>query len=359
MPSQHILYAVLNWGLGHATRSIPIIRALTARGHRVTLAGEGDALVLLRQVFPELPATELRGINVHYPLHLPLAASMLMQSRSILRAIKAEKAATEKLVRTLQPDLIISDNRYGTWSDTVPSYLICHQLQLLMPAGLRLLGGLTRALYGQFFQPFRQIWVPDLAGPDNITGELSHFTGAAKMNVRYIGPLSRLADFPAADIPERYDVFAVISGPEPQRSALEQMLTTALTGLPESVLLVRGQPRKNEDFQQQNIRFVSHLPPGAVKHHFLHAGKIISRSGHSTLMDLCAVRRPAICIPTPGQTEQEYLARLHAAAGRIVHVQQKNPALHLALNQHPLLKPFDFPVNEGIDKILAEILPVR
>ena len=356
MQHRHILYTVLNWGLGHATRSIPVIRTLLSQGHRITLAGEGDSLLLLQQIFPELPSYTLKGIDVRYPLHRPLALSMLLQSRTILAAIRAEHAATQKLAHQIKPDLIISDNRYGAYASNIPSVLICHQLQLMLPQGYRIFSGPVQAVYRTFLRPFQQLWVPDLAGNENITGELSHFSGAEKMPVTYLGPLSRLTEFDSADIHERYDIFTIISGPEPQRTELENILKKQLSGRSESVLIVRGQPGKNESFTEGNIRFVSHLSPETMKHHFITAGKIISRSGHSTLMDLCAVHRAAICIPTPGQTEQEYLARMHAAAGRVIHLDQKNPDITTALNSFHHLTPFNFPVNEGIGSALSSIL---
>lgn len=356
MQQRHVLYTVLNWGLGHATRSIPVIRCLLSKGHQITLAGEGDSLLLLQQVFPDLKSHSLKGIDVRYPLHRPLALSMLLQSRTILTAIRNEHIAIEKLVAELKPDLIISDNRYGAYSRSVPSVLICHQLQLMLPQGYRLLSAPVQSFYRNFLRPFQQLWVPDLPGTENITGALSHFRGMEKLPVTFIGPLSRLPEFKTADIRDRYDIFTIISGPEPQRSELERILRSQLSGRSESVLLVRGQPGKNEDYTEGNIRFVSHLSPEAMKHHFLSAGKIISRSGHSTLMDLCAVQRPAICIPTPGQTEQEYLAQVHAKSGRIFHVNQKNPDIASALNDYHRLTPFIFPVNEGIGAALSSIL---
>lgn len=356
MQQRHVLYTVLNWGLGHATRSIPVIRHLLSLGHRVSLAGEGDSLFPLQQVFPELNTYPLKGIDVRYPLHRPLALSMLLQSRTILTAIRHEHTAIEKLATELQPDLMISDNRYGAWSVKVPSVLICHQLKLMLPHGYRFLSAPVQASYRHFLKPFQELWVPDLPGAENITGELSHFRGLEKLPVTFIGPLSRLPEFNTADIHDRYDIFTIISGPEPQRSELERILREQLLGRSESVLLVRGQPGKKEDYTEGNIRFMSHLSPEAMKHHFLSAGKIISRSGHSTIMDLCAVKRPAICIPTPGQTEQEYLARLHANAGRIIHVNQKYPDIGSALHNFADLKPFDFPVNTGIDSAISSIL---
>jgi uncharacterized protein (TIGR00661 family) len=356
MPGKHVLYTVLNWGLGHATRSIPVIRSLLSAGHRVTLAGEGDSLLLLNQVFPELPSLTLKGIDVRYPLHRPLAISMLLQSRTILGAIRHEHAAIEVIVKEIKPDLIISDNRYGAYSRIVPSVLICHQLQLLLPQGYRWLSPPVQFLYRRFLKPFQHIWVPDLEGEINITGELSHFEEMSDLPVTFIGPLSRLPEFNTADIHERYDIFTIISGPEPQRSELERILCAQLLGRDESVLLVKGQPGKNEEYTEENIRFISHLSPEAMKHHFLTAGKIISRSGHSTLMDLCAVKRSAICIPTPGQTEQEYLARLHADAGRVILADQKKPDITTALISYPHLSPFNFPVNEGIDAAISSIL---
>ena len=352
-----LLYTVLNWGLGHATRSMPVIEALLASGAEVILAGEGDSLKLLADTFPLLPAEEVKGINISYPVSESLAVAMVKQAPAILRAIRSEQEQFENLVSKYLPDALISDNRYGAYSSRIPSVLLCHQLRLKTPLKNSLAEEVLFRLYKPLLKPFQQYWVPDAEGADNLTGDLSHHaTAVTSLRPQYMGVISRMANVPTADIPNRYDILVIISGPEPQRSAFESSVKAQLIGRPESVLIVQGQPQLSVHLQEGNITSCSHLPAAELKHHLLTAGTIISRSGHSTLMDLCAVQRSAICIPTPGQTEQEYLAEMHAEKGRIITQSQQQMDLGKALSLTAGLKPFQLPVNEGIKATIDSFL---
>jgi hypothetical protein len=234
---------------------------------------------------------------------------------------------------------------------------LCHQLRLKTPLNNSLAEEILFRLYKPLLKPFHQYWVPDAAGNENLTGELSHHAKVlSSMKPHFIGVISRLANVPIADIPDRYDILVIISGPEPQRSAFELSVKNQLRGRPESVLIVQGQPQLKARSQEGNITSISHLPAAEMKHHLLTAGTIISRSGHSTLMDLCAVQRSAICIPTPGQTEQEYLGQLHAERGNIILQSQEAMNLRVALSRTSGLTPFQLPVNEGIKHTVNSFL---
>lgn len=352
-----LLYTVLNWGLGHATRSMPVIEAMLEAGAEVILAGEGDSLKLLTDVFPQLQAEEVQGIQIKYPVNESLAVAMMKQALSILRAIRSEQEQFERLVEKYKPDALISDNRYGAYSSRIPSVLLCHQLRLKTPLKNSLAEEVLFRLYKPLLKPFHQYWVPDAAGDKNLTGELSHHANVlSSLKPHFIGVISRLANVSIADIPDRYDILVIISGPEPQRSAFESSVKTQLKGRPESVLIVQGQPQLSARSKEGNITCISHLPAAELKHHLLTAGTIISRSGHSTLMDLCAVQRSAICIPTPGQTEQEYLAELHAGNGNIITQQQDQMNLAEAISFSSGLAPFQLPVNEGIKQTIDSLI---
>ncbi len=343
----HILYTILNWGLGHATRSVPLIKELMNQGVQVSLAGEGDSLLLLKSEFPQLNFYEVHGIKVNYPARLPMALAMMKQSFHIRRAIRREHRQILDLVKEIRPDAIISDNRYGAWVKDIPSVIICHQLQLKTPAFLRFAEPALFTFHKRYLLHFSEIWVPDHESEQNITAGLSHSVRALKeLKPVFIGPLSRLKDVVVADIQERYDILAILSGPEPQRSRLELELVQKLSGLPYSVLLVRGKPAENKIHKNGNILTVPSLPPGELSYHFKHSRYIICRAGHSTLMDLCAFQRTAIAIPTPGQTEQEYLAEKLSAMKHIVTFQQGRLSIEEGIQKLRECSPLNLPVND-------------
>jgi predicted glycosyltransferase len=56
------------------------------------------------------------------------------------------------------------------------------------------------------------------------------------------------------------------------------------------------------------IKVFNHLPADELRQEIERAEWVISRCGYSTIMDLVALQKKALLIPTPAQTEQEYLA---------------------------------------------------
>ncbi|MBL7924711.1 MAG: hypothetical protein JNL88_10980 [Bacteroidia bacterium] len=353
----HLLYAVLDWGMGHAARSIPVIKELLHAGARISLVGEGNSGFLLQSEFPRLPFYTIKGIQVTYPTHLPMSLSMLLQTFHISRSIQREHKAIVQLADEIRPDAIISDNRYGAYVAGLPSVIISHQLSLQAPEKLPWLKYFINKVNHHYLKNFDVHWVPDSTGPDNLTGELSHNELAVKTyHPVYIGPLSRFKDLSFSENHERYEALVILSGPEPQRSRIENLLTTQLNELKIKTLMVCGTPLKNKAEPVQHVQKVPHLQSEELAFHLRNSRYLISRSGHSTLMDLCAVKRSIICIPTPGQTEQEYLARLHAAAGKIVYIRQDHLDLREALLKLEHCRPFELPVNEGLKPVIRKFL---
>lgn len=356
-PSKHVLYTVLNWGLGHATRSIPIIKYLISTGIKVSIAGEGTSLQLLKTEFPHLDFYEVRGIDINYPKQLPMSVAMLIKSVSIINAIKKEHLQFIKLAEQIKPDIIISDNRYGAHVQGIYSVILCHQLRIYTSGFLRFADSILYRINRKFLKKFNEVWVPDFAGENNLTGLLSHEEISVKeLRPRYIGPLSRLAQSTLSETERQYDILVILSGPEPQRSLLESTLEKQLLQLPFSALMVCGTLSNKNTEQFQNIVKVPHLSAVEMKFHLLNSKYIITRSGHSTLMDLCAVKKSAICIATPGQTEQEYLAKIHSASGRIVSFKQDNIDLAEGIKLLTTCIPFELPVNEGIKAAIDSLL---
>ncbi len=320
--SKRVLVAPLDWGLGHATRCIPIIHALLQAGCTVTLAGEKKQAVLLQREFPELEMIFLKGYRIKYPrkgiFFMPL---MWMQLPKILRAIHYEKAWLEVQQSIMHGkwDLVISDNRYGLHHPDLNTVIISHQLGIISGMG-KYFDNLLVKYTHRWLNAFQQVWVPDFPGEVNLAGVLSR-PQVMPDNVKYIGPLSRMK-------PENLDpkhVLVMLSGPEPQRSILERKLNAQLEKLDYPCLFVRGLPRnKNTIHPRKNIRFVNHLTSAELSKAIAEAKFVICRSGYSSIMDLIRMKKKALLIPTPGQTEQIHLAHHLASKGWFAVTNQKN-----------------------------------
>lgn len=318
-----ILVAPLDWGLGHATRCVPVIKALLAHGAVPVLGANGGPMALLRQEFPALEHVRIPGTTVRYGRGSSQLWSMTRQFPAMIRSVRAEHALFERLKQQLLLDAVISDQRFGLRSDDLPSVLITHQVFPFTPIAQ---GALRRFNRWQISR-FNRCWVMDEAEAPGLAGDLSH--GAQlPTNARYIGAVSRFDPHMQATERKGFRIVAVISGPEPQRTMLEGSLIEQLQHTEGQHLLIQGLPAKPGDRQQGNVRVRSHLSGQDLQQALLGAELIISRSGYTTLMDLAAIRRSALIVPTPGQPEQEYLGTLHARTGRFFV--QKQSALNVA-----------------------------
>lgn len=297
-----ILVAPLDWGIGHATRSVPIIRALRQRGIEVYMASNGRPLRVLERAFPDLPTLKLPPYDVRYPFRF-IVLNLLIQLPRILWAIYMEHRLIQRWIAEYGFDGIITDNRLGCYSSRVPTVFITHQLNLDAPGNW--LKRFTNEINHWFIRRFDYCWIPDTAGEDNLSGKLSR--PSPSDNTRFVGPLSRLS---RKDIPEQYDVMMLLSGPEPQRSYLEKALRKQARRLPYRMLLVQGKPEITAAPEEEgNLRIVPFMDEQELSEAIASSGMLVCRSGYSTLMDLAVMGKRALLIPTPGQTEQEYLAR--------------------------------------------------
>lgn len=311
-----ILVAPLNWGLGHATRCIPIIRLLLQDGFEVLIGSDGNALALLRQEFPDLKAITLPSYQIEYPKNgAHFKWKMLLRSPKIIKAIKEEQKLVEKLVKSNTIQGVISDNRFGLYHTAIPTVFITHQLQVLSGNTTKL----TSALHRRYIKRYDVCWVPDFAGAGNLSGKLGHpknFT----IPVTYIGPLSRLNTLKT---PVKYDIMVVLSGPEPQRTELEEVLLHELRIYKGSVLFVRGKINAEKSIKgSENIKIVDFMESNALEEALNASKLILCRSGYTTIMDLAKLGKKAFFIPTPGQTEQEYLAKRLKKLGKVPFVNQ-------------------------------------
>ncbi len=314
-----ILVAPLHWGLGHATRCIPIIRALLKSGYNVLLASDGGALLLLRKEFPELPYVSFPSYNITYPKKGAFfRLKLLLKAPYIQKIIASEKKVIEKLVAEKKIDGIISDNRWGVRSKKVPSVIITHQLNVLSGCT----SFISTKMHQNLIKKFDACWVPDVEGSINLSGKLGHFKDllSSPFPVTYIGLLSRMQK---KNTPKMYDVLCLLSGPEPQRTALEEKLISVFKNSGKKILLVQGivEDEKKEK-QIGAIKIINFLKSSDLEQIINESDCVVSRSGYTTIMDLAAMEKKAFFIPTPGQFEQVYLAKRLKNAGFIPSCKQ-------------------------------------
>jgi uncharacterized protein (TIGR00661 family) len=353
LKGKRIMVAVLNWGLGHATRSMPIIRKLKDSGAVVFLAGDGPPLQYLREAFPELEAIELPAYNIRYPSGLSGAWKTVFQAPAIIQVIRHEREMVARLAQELSLDAIISDNRYGAHTEHAVSIFMCHQLRVLPPKGFRWATPVIFRWHKSFFSRFDHIWVPDFEGENNLSGLLSHGLKTG-LPTHYIGPLSR---FELNDNPPKTNVqsiLALLSGPEPQRSIFEAAVREQLQLSGKRAILVRGVVENTPPIVNGQLKIISYVQQPELNVLLNEAECVVCRPGYSTLMDLSKFRKKVILIPTPGQTEQEYLAERLAEKGQAILQRQNHFNLEMALEQLALIKPL--PDWEQEDDLLEKAL---
>ncbi|MDB5232635.1 MAG: hypothetical protein JWN76_3440 [Chitinophagaceae bacterium] len=301
-----ILIAPLDWGLGHTTRCIPLIRHFMDAGCQVSVAGNLNQEKILQKEFPGIHCFKLNGYNISYAKSKRwLPFKIALQLPKIITAIIAENKALEKIIRSQKFDLIISDNRYGFRSKKIHSIFITHQLNIRAP--YLWVEKIMRRFNYFFIEKFNECWVPDMDGEINLGGILSHPKQLPKLPVSYIGLLSRFnKNDEKQDI--IYDIIAVLSGPEPQRTILENKLIEIFSKTKEKILLVRGTNNARE-IANANFPIRNYINTDELQQLINSAELIICRSGYSSMMDLAVLQKKALLVPTPGQTEQEYLAQ--------------------------------------------------
>lgn len=307
-----VLVAPLNWGLGHATRCVPLIRRLLSEGHEVVLGGDGDSLTLLRRHFPELRFIPLAPLRLRYSRGRSQVGAMLRALPRLLWSSIEDHMMLRTYMQQYPFNMVISDNRFGLYTDRTKCVYMTHQLYIRLPRGWRWLEPLVRALHARIYNRYSEVWVPDYEdAAQSLSGELSHRPGTQYDKLRYIGPLSRFEGMTEEDGRYRADVVAVLSGLEPQRTMLEQQIKQRYKDSDQEVLIVQGLVgRPRTMVRRGHITIVPQLTDKEMRGALLHAHHIIARSGYSTIMDLhtLGVLDRAELIPTPGQTEQQYLA---------------------------------------------------
>ena len=336
---KRILVAPLDWGLGHASRCVPIAKALEKEGYEVVFAASGRPLELLIQEFPKNDFIKLEGYNINYPKNGLMALSMLSQLFKIWKGIRQEHKQLQQIIDDYNIDGVISDNRYGLYSKKVPCVFVTHQLQIQSP----IFSESLQKINFKYIQKFDECWVPD-SNTHQLSGQLSKAKNSP-FKCQYIGALSR---FESLEKTEDLDVLAIVSGPEPQRSMFEELLRKQLIVSKFKAVLVLGKTEENKEEEIGNLKVISHLNAKSLNQQMVNANVVISRSGYSTVMDIAKLHKKAIFVPTPGQTEQLYLAKYFYDKNRAFAMHQKELDIQHALQKVEHVTPLksdDYEVN--------------
>lgn len=303
--SPRVLIAPLEWGLGHATRCIPLITELLLNKCEVFIAAESATYYLLKDEFPGANFLLLRGYHIRLSRYKALLSwKMATQFPKIIYAIYKENRWLRKRIKQYKIDAVISDNRAGLYDKKIKCIYITHQL--LVKTGNGFTEKIAQQIHHYFINKYHECWVPDFE-KNNLAGELSHPLVAPK-NIKYIGAFSRFNK--KENLEKKYDLLIILSGPEPQRTIFEKILLNNLLSCNVKTLLVRGLPGSDKIIKSENVlvEVTNHLSGEELGNAIQQSEIVMSRSGYTTIMDLIKLNKKAILIPTPGQAEQEYLA---------------------------------------------------
>jgi uncharacterized protein (TIGR00661 family) len=297
-----ILLAPLDWGMGHSARCIPLVKQLQQQDNKFTIACTIQQKQFLQQELNDVEYVDLFGYNISYSTVLPLWIKVLFQLPKLISVVRRENKWLANYLRNNKIDVVISDNRFGMYHKNVQSIFITHQVSIQAPVW----GKMINRINSSFITKYNSCWIPDYAEKEKrLSGVLSD-SNAQLQNIEFINPLSR---FEKREFKEKkYDALILLSGPEPQRTLLEEKLMDVFVNTNYTVVLVRGSNTAMERKTSSNFNVISIASTKQLQELFNSTDKIICRSGYSTLMDLHALGLKALLIPTPGQTEQEYLA---------------------------------------------------
>lgn len=322
----HILISPLDWGLGHASRCIPVIDQLIKAGHKVTIAGYGRSIILLQKEFPHLNSIEMQGFSPSYSKAGNMVLHLLMLLPHFMGSIFREHRNLKKLLTQYSFDIIISDNRYGFWNKQICSIFITHQVMIKTPAWLRFAEYPLYRISRMLICNFDECWIPDYKESPGLSGYLTHKYPLPK-NAKFIGPLSRFQkpETLSDKKPDDVKITAIISGPEPQRSLFEDLIAKQLNESNHSSTIVSGKPESEKAvIANARLTILPHLSTAKMCSLISSSSLVICRSGYSSVMDLHVLGVKALFVPTPGQTEQIYLAELHQNAGAVLWREQES-----------------------------------
>ena len=366
--TKRILVSPISWGLGHATRDLPIIRDFLARGHRVTIAAEGRALRLLQREVPECEFLPFKDYPSPYTTTRRFIARFLAMIPVMQTAINAERRRFQRLLTGRRFDLILSDHRYGIHAPDTPSFIISNQLCFMAPVRLRWRRTVSYALEpiefflemynARTFTRFDRIIIPDYEDPmNNLCGRMTHgLLRFAPASLYYAGVLSSVRK---QRTPEDVDVFITITGPEPQRTQLERVVLEQAHRLPHPRIVVTLGKPEDRRVRRLNDRITVHGHLNRCEQEAMlnRARLVVGRSGYTTIMELAELGKKALFIPTPAQTEQEYLAALYKRRGWFHTVNQEDLDLVRDVEAAQTMPGFPFCVDAqaGLERLYRDL----
>ncbi|MDK1031770.1 MAG: glycosyltransferase [Planctomycetia bacterium] len=321
--AKRILVSPLSWGLGHATRDLPVIREFLRRGHHVTVAATGRGFTLLQQEVPECEFVELKDYPVPYSHSRFFLPRFVWSMPKMLSAMKRERLAVGKFLRENRFDIIVSDNRFNVYHRGIPTFFISHQVRFKLPSHLAWFEPLTEKFNQNYYRRFLRVIIPDIEDEErNLTGRLAHglwFSAPGK--IYYAGILSSVQRM---DVDEDIDYFISVSGPEPQRTVFEKIILAQASRLaPARIVITLGKPEARGVRELgRGIKVHSYLDRRGQQEMMNRAKMVVCRSGYTTVMELAELGKKALFVPTPGQTEQEYLSRMYERKGLFHSVSQ-------------------------------------
>lgn len=358
MNGKRVLFGTSSWGLGHATRDLALIRALLGEGCVVTVVSDGNALQLLRHElgdavefldWPDIPTSIASSTWRYY-------AKTVANIPQILATWRAERRQLEDLLQRRSFDVIVSDHRFGLVTSEVPSYFITNSLRYIAPWRDPIVEATMEGFVARWLKPVRGVFIPDDVA-SGLTGEMNHNLRFFPREKRiYIGLLSSIR---RRDVPEDVDVFMTISGPEPQRTMLQEKVFQQLPVLDgRRVVITLGQPGQDPPPAPQGVEVHSYLDRERQEEMLNRSKLVVCRSGYSTITELALLGKRALLIPTPGQTEQLYLGQFLHERGLFYSVDQRRLDLSRDIPralERPGYRP-DHSVNRSIQLFLDIVL---
>jgi UDP:flavonoid glycosyltransferase YjiC (YdhE family) len=355
---KNILISPLEWGLGHAGRMVPLAKRLQELNHNIFFGSGEEHLSFFRSEVPGANYIHFPGFRIGYSRYLPQYIIILFKSPVLLYHIILEHNRLKKIIRDYSIDIVISDNRIGLWNSEIKTVFITHQLRIPFPEPFRCLEFIGIQINRLIIKKFSSCFIPDLCGELNVSGRLSHGFRLPE-NVRYIGILSRLGGHFNDDNSRSDKCTVILSGPEPQRSILKQKLTKNFLSQGRTAVMLEGKPGMTyESYTLKNIVYYNHLSAIETIKLLKESETIISRSGYTTIMELVSIGSSALLIPTPGQTEQEYLAEYLSEKGWFRSLAQRDIDERIVIPSTSAIMPAGIMEESGklLEIALAELL---
>lgn len=320
-----ILLSPLSWGLGHATRDIPIINYLIESGHEVGIAASGAAYALLKQEYPDLKFYHVEDYPSPYTTTGFSVTRVVALLPLMYRNIRREHREINRIVGDEKYDLVISDNRFGAYAEDVPSLFISHQIRFSTPGTFEGIERITEMFNEHFHKNFDHVIIPDNPpGRLSLSGKLGNARRPGTVERAYYAGI--LSNIRKMDVPEDLDYLISISGPKKTKKALQDAIMRQIGTLRGKTILLMGDPESHyEEHLNGGIVLKSHASRTEMEEYLNRAKCIITRSGYTTMMELADLgNKKALLIPTPGQTEQEYLSEYYSEMGWFHSVAQND-----------------------------------